>query len=210
MNKKTRNIIITLYIFAIIMLLVGTTFSYFTRVNTANIAPAVEVTSAQLNHILFDTGDEIFLNPNPYNFQEGMGNLSKETFARAYLKHSGSTDKLSINYNLRLNIYENTLIYSTGEPELLLEIYDEDNNKITNVDGLEYVTVKDGDGNNISGFDITVKSGEFYLLKNKLIETNSEISEKWHILVTYVNLNKSQNANFDKIFRAEIVIEKEN
>ena len=58
------------------------------------------------------------------NFKEGMKNLSSDTFASAYLRVENSEEETSINYNIFLQIDENTLTYSTGSktPELLMKI----------------------------------------------------------------------------------------
>ncbi len=210
MNKKTRNIITALYVIALVALLVGTTFSYFTVINVASVSPSVSAETATLDYILFDTGNDISIYPNDTNFQKGMGNLSSDTYARAYVKHSGGDTPASVTYNVYIQIDKNSLTYSTSDnkPELVMEVVDTNGNPVTEIEGLTYTSVSDGKGNTIKGFDVTESKGRFYIVSNRTIKTLNEITEKWDVRVTYVNLGDVQDNNYDKELQGYIRIEK--
>lgn len=209
MNKKTRNIMLVLYITAFISVLVGSTYAYFTYLEVKHYTPKAEVTTATLNQILFSSGKSIDIKPTYFNFQDGMGNLSDNTFATAYLKHESSGGVSELKYNISLNIESNTLVYSTENetPELILKVSGP-NGELTEIEGLQYVSVTDGDGNTLKGFDITTKVGTYYITKNRNLVTTSELEERWDITVTYVNLNEPQNNNYSKELKGNINIEK--
>lgn len=209
MNKKTRNIMLALYITAFVSVLVGSTYAYFSYLGVKSYTPKADVTTATLNQILFSSGKSIDIKPTIFNFQDGMGNLSDSTFATAYLKHEGDEGSSEFKYNISLNIESNTLVYSTNDdtPELILKVKGPDGD-LTEIEGLQYVSVIDGDGNTIKGFDITTNVGTYYITKNKNLVTMSQIEERWDITVTYVNLNESQNNNYSKELKGNIKIEK--
>lgn len=210
MSKKFRNIITALYVFSLLMLVTGATYAYFTMVRVARFSPKIETSTATLNYILFDAGNPIGIYPDVNNFKDKMGNLSSETFASAYLRREEGSEISSIKYNIYLNIESNTLTYSTSEkkPELILEVKDYDGNEVTSIEGLNYVSVVDGQGNTIKGFDITTSIGKFYITRNRLLTTESEKLEKWNAKVTYVNLSENQNNNLEKELKGYIRIEK--
>lgn len=210
MNKKTRNIITALYVVALLSLVTGATYAYFTMIRVARLSPKLEAQTATLNYMLFDAGEPINIYPDTKNFKEGMGNLSSDTFARVYLRHSEGDINASVKYNLLLNIESNNLTYSTAleKPELILEVRDYSGNEVTSIEGLNYVSVVDGKGNTIKGFDITTAKGIFYITKGREITTETELTEKWDAKVTYVNLSESQNNNLGKELKGYIRIEK--
>lgn len=210
MNKKTINIILVLYVVALLSLVTGATYAYFTMIRVARVSPKLEAQTATLNYMLFDAGNPISIYPDTDNFREGMGNLSSETFARVYLRHSEGDIAASVKYNLLLNIESNTLTYSTTseKPELILEVRDYNGNEVTSIEGLNYVTVVDGKGNTIKGFDITTTTGKYYITKNREISTDTELIERWNAKVTYVNLSENQNNNLEKELKGYIRIEK--
>ena len=209
MSKKVTNIILIIYVIALSVLVIGATYAHFTYINVSRVSPKVEVGAATLNFITFEIGDPIFINPTIENFKEGMKNLSSDTFASAYLRVENSEEETSINYNIFLQIDENTLTYSTGSktPELLMKIFDPYGNELDTIEGLNYVTITDGKGNKLSGFDITTAKGKYYIAKNRNLKTKTEISEMWKAEVTYVNLSEIQDGNLDKKLDGFIRIE---
>ncbi len=210
MSKKTRNILLALYIVALSTLVTGATFAFFTVIKVSNVSPRLDVETANLNFISFDIGNPIFINPTVENFKEGMDSLSDSTFASAFLRRDQGSEKTMVDYNVLLNIEENTLTYSTSNnsPELLIKVIGPSGEEIKEIEGLNYVTVTDNKGVIISGFDITTKIGTFYITKNRHLETESEVLEKWNAEVTYVNLSESQDGNLDKKLNGYIRIEK--
>ena len=139
-----------------------------------------------------------------------MDNLTGETYASVFLKRENGTEVSKLKYNLYLEISDNSLTYSTASktPELLLNVYAPDGNEVKEIEGLKYVTIKDGKNNEISGFDITEGLGRYYITKSREISTTNEITEKWDAKVTYVNLKESQDGNLEKVLNGLIRIEK--
>ena len=190
------------------MLVIGATYAHFTYIKVSRISPKVDVEAATLNYIMFDIGSPIFINPTPKNFTEGMDNLTGETYASVFLKRENGTEVSKLKYNLYLEISDNSLTYSTASktPELLLNVYDPDGKEVKKIEGLTYVTIKDGKNNEISGFDITEGLGRYYITKSREISTTNEITEKWDAKVTYVNLKESQDGNLEKVLNRLILI----
>lgn len=210
MSKKATNIILIIYVIALSVLVIGATYAHFTYIKVSRVSPKVDVGAATLNFITFEIGDPIFINPTIENFKQGMKNLSSDTFASAYLRVENGEEETSINYNVFLQINENSLTYSTTNktPELIMKVFDPYGNELDTIEGLKYVTVKDGQGNEISGFDITTAMGKYYIANNRNLKTKKEISEIWKAEVTYVNLGESQDGNLEKKLDGFIRIEK--
>lgn len=210
MSKKATNIILIIYVIALTVLVIGATYAHFTYIKVSRVSPKVDVKAATLNYIMFDIGSPIYINPTTENFTEGMDNLTGETYASVFLKRENGTEVSKLKYNLYLEISDNSLTYSTASktPELLLNVYDPDGNEVKEIEGLKYVTIKDGKNNEISGFDITEGLGRYYITKSREISTTNEITEKWDAKVTYVNLKESQDGNLEKVLNGLIRIEK--
>ena len=209
-NKKA----ITLSVIAIITLLIliiGATYAYFQASGGTGTSANLRVTTYTTDIITFEVGSNINIETNATLFSQGKGNASGTTFARATLTANNKTNSATENYNLFLNISDNTFAYSvdTNTPELILTIKDKSNNEVTSIEGLTYKTVTDGKGTSISGYDITNKNGLLTLL-NKDITTTSTIVEEWNITVTFVNYNKDQTKNAGKKFDAQLIITKDN
>ena len=210
MSKKATNIILIIYVIALTVLVIGVTYAHFTYIKVSRVSPKVDVEAATLNYIMFDIGSPIYINPTTENFTEGMDNLTGETYASVFLKRENGTEVSKLKYNLYLEISDNSLTYSTASktPELLLNVYDPDGKEVKEIEGLKYVTIKDGKNNEISGFDITEGLGRYYITKSREISTTNEITEKWDAKVTYVNLKESQDGNLEKVLNGLIRIEK--
>ena len=210
MSKKATNIILIIYVIALTVLVIGATYAHFTYIKVSRVSPKVDVEAATLNYIMFDIGSPIYINPTTENFTEGMDNLTGETYASVFLKRENGTEVSKLKYNLYLEISDNSLTYSTASktPELLLNVYDPDGNEVKEIEGLKYVTIKDGKNKEISGFEITEVLGRYYITKSREISTTNEITEKWDAKVTYVNLKESQDGNLEKVLNGLIRIEK--
>ena len=99
---------------------------------------------------------------------------------------------VNATYNAYLDLTTNTFIYTSEEktPEVLINIYDPEGNEITTIENLEYVTVGD-----VSGFDITTKNGFFLVSSDYAISTTSTTVQTWQIKLTYLNLDTDQSLN---------------
>ena len=209
-NKKA----ITLSIIASIILLsliIGATYAYFQASGGDGTSANLRVTTYTTDIITFEVGSNINIETNATLFSQGKGNASGTTFARATLTANNKTNSATENYNLFLNVSDNTFVYSvdTNTPELILTIKDKSNNEVTSIEGLTYKTVTDGKGTTIKGFDITKKSGLVTILNNREITTTSTKTEQWNVTVTFVNYNANQAGNAGKNFSAKLMIQKE-
>ncbi len=209
-NKKaiTLSIIASL---ALLVLIIGATYAYFQASGGDGTSANLRVTTYTTDIITFEVGSNINIETNATLFSQGKGNASGTTFARATLTANNKTNSATENYNLFLNISDNTFLYSvdTNTPELILTIKDKSNNEVTSIEGLTYKTVTDGKGTTIKGFDITNKNGLLTLF-NKDITTTSTTVEEWNVTVTFVNYNKDQTKNAGKKFDAQLIISKDN
>ena len=209
-NKKaiTLSVIASL---ALLVLIIGTTYAYFQASGGDGTSANLRVTTYTTDIITFEVGSNINIETNATLFSQGKGNASGTTFARATLTANNKTNSATENYNLFLNISDNTFVYSvdTNTPELILTIKDKSNNEVTSIEGLTYKTVTDGKGTTIKGFDITNKNGLLTLF-NKDITTTSKTVEEWNVTVTFVNYNKDQTKNAGKKFDAQLIISKDN
>ena len=209
-NKKaiTLSVIASL---ALLVLIIGTTYAYFQASGGDGTSANLRVTTYTTDIITFEVGSNINIETNATLFSQGKGNASGTTFARATLTANNKTNSATENYNLFLNVSDNTFAYSvdTNTPELILTIKDKSNNEVTSIEGLTYKIVTDGKGTTIKGFDITNKTGLLTLF-NKDITTTSTTVEEWNVTVTFVNYNKDQTKNAGKKFDAQLIISKDN
>ena len=209
-NKKaiTLSVIASL---ALLVLIIGTTYAYFQASGGDGTSANLRVTTYTTDIITFEVGSNINIETNATLFSQGKGNASGTTFARATLTANNKTNSATENYNLFLNVSDNTFVYSvdTNTPELILTIKDKSNNEVTSIEGLTYKIVTDGKGTTIKGFDITNKTGLLTLF-NKDITTTSTTVEEWNVTVTFVNYNKDQTKNAGKKFDAQLIISKDN
>ena len=209
-NKKaiTLSIIASL---ALLVLIIGATYAYFQASGGDGTSANLRVTTYTTDIITFEVGSNINIETNATLFSQGKGNASGTTFARATLTANNKTNSATENYNLFLNVSDNTFVYSvdTNTPELILTIKDKSNNEVTSIEGLTYKTVTDGKGTTIKGFDITNKNGLLTLFNKDIITTSTTV-EEWNATVTFVNYNKDQTKNAGKKFDAQLIISKDN
>ena len=209
-NKKA----ITLSIIAIITLLIliiGATYAYFQASGGDSTSANLRVTTYTTDVFNFEIGDDISIYADQTSFGSGKGNALCSTFAKAILTANNKTNTTTEHYNLYLNISDNNFKYAIGtsSPDLLLTIKDGSNNEITSISGLEHKTVTDAKGVQISGFDITTKTGLLTLLDNREITASPSKTDTWNITVTFVNYDNDQSINMGKTFSGQILIGKD-
>lgn len=151
--------------------------------------------------LVFNKGSDLIIDISLDNFYDGAGSLESVTNPSVTLT---SPDEYTATYNVYLEISTNTFIYTTEEesPELLLNVYDEFGEEVKSIAGLEYVEYK---GN--SGFDITVKDGLFVISSLNMITTDSETTEEWEFVVSFINLETDQFFNSGKLLEANISLQ---
>ena len=212
MNKKLKRILLIVYVLILVVMLSSATYAYFALIQVSTVTPQIKTQAATTEWLIFSAGEPINILANEDNFGALMGNLSDATEGSVLLKANNLNEPVSHNYMIYLEIAENEFTYTTQEKtsELLLSVTNPDGNIVTQIDGLEYVTVIDGEGNEISGFDITNALGRYYFAYNYEISTDSEEEDIWNVEVTLVNLDSNQQGNTGKslngILRLEQVL----
>ncbi len=211
MEKKKVKLFSAIALVALALLVVGATYAYFQNQYGAASNADVKVTTYTTDVLTFETGDAINISADQETFAQGKGNRTGSTFARATLQANNKTNTATANYYMYLNIETNTFTYTnTGTPELLLQIIDKTSgNPVTNITGLDYVTVTDGKNTSISGFDITTKKGLIALFSNKEISASPKTIEEYTVSITLVNHNFDQNVNTGKNLSGKLIIQKE-
>ena len=214
MDSKKAKIISIVSIVALAAILVGATYAYFQAQTGEGAQTDIKINANTVDTFNFAIGNPLSINLNQENFASGKGNQTGSTYAKAILTANNKTNSATNKYYLYLNISDNTFVYSQNKdtPEILLTIKDGNNTELTSVTGLTsltYKTVTDGNGNTISGFDITNKKGLITILNNREITTASTTEETWNVTVTFVNYNFNQAENAGKNFNAELIIQKD-
>ena len=210
MNKKWKRILMTVYVLVLILMLSTATFAYFSMIQVTTLSPQVQAESAVTDWLIFSTGDPINIEATEENFGEDMGDISGRTYGGALLQVSDSSKEVSYNYNVILNIVENEFVYTTPteEAELLLRVTDPDGMEVTNIPGLVYKEVTNGNGEVLRGFDITTEVGNYYIANNYEITSNLQTQHIWNVEVILVNLDSDQNANAGKVVDAYLEVSK--
>ena len=211
MEKKIRKVLMIIYIVAIISMISASTFAYFTYLQVSNVSSKIDSSSAKINDlILFDIENNIDINANEENFGQNMASLVQDVGASATLITEEVKD-VTYKYNLFLDINKNTFDYSTDAKNaaVVLSVISPDGKEVTEIDGLNYISVTDAKGTVIKGFDITNATGRFFLAKAYEIRSNNNLNtvHNWNVQVTFVNFVTEQNENVGKEIRGNLKIE---
>lgn len=204
-NKiKNRNVASFSAVLILLFLVVGATYAYLSSQTSEATETQVKVTTATTASLTFKADQELNIEASPKNFYENAGNIEKTTSAEAILKASNTGAVASYQYFLYLDIIDNNFKYSTSErtPELILTVTDPNGNPITKLDGLNYVTVGD-----VSGFDITCSKGLISIAENYEISTSTTKTDSWQIKLTFINLDSDQEANTAKKLNSKLIIQ---
>ena len=211
MEKKKMVIYSIVALVTLALLVVGATYAYFQNQYGSASNADVSVTTYTTDMLTFETGSNINISADQETFAEGKGNRIGSTFARATLQANNKTNTATANYNVYLDIENNTFTYTkTGTPELILQVVDNTSgNPVTSITGLVYKTVTDGKNTSISGFDITNKKGLITILNNKEISASPKTIEEYTVSITLVNHSFDQNNNTGKNLNGKLLIQKE-
>ncbi len=232
-NKRKSLILLILGIFVILIVVVGATYAYFQSVNGNTTIANINATTGTIDNLTFSMDDidvstdniednhnidkeessKIVINATEENFGKNGKSLGDGIKAKAHLKANNTTNVASSKYNVFfvMEEKENKLIYTmdSKHPELILTV-NGPNGEIKEIDGLVYHEKDEKNPNDVSGFDITGKSGSFAIKVGEEIEVtkndNGEKEEEWEIKVTLINLDNDQNRNTGKEVTGEVVI----
>ena len=209
-NKKTK-IISIVAIVALLLVVITATYAYFNAQVGDPAAADIRINANTVDTFTFSSGSAISFGINQDNFASGKGNQTGSTYASATLTANNKTNTATEHYYLYLNIESNTFTYSINEstPEIIMTIKNSAGAEVTDISTLNHVIVTDANNTQVSGYDITNKSGLITLFNNREITTTSSKEEKWNITITFVNYDASQNANAGKSMSAKVMIQKE-
>ena len=182
MNKKSKIILLLIYLIAFVITCLGTTMAFFAINDTQKVIAESEVKSATETSTLYTTGEPLSIIATPSNFNEYLKeSLTDKTELIASLKKGTNTKEVIKKYNVEINLEENTMQYSTlaQTAEIVLTIIDPNGKEIDTLG------------------DLTGKTGSYMAAENYVLKSTSdeEVKHVWQIILTFVNLNNSQDIN---------------
>ena len=213
MQKVTkRNIalaIIFLLILVVVALLIGNFTYSFLGADISDDVNTQGETTASGDTLIFSSGNTLSLHATTDNFNATSGNLTDTTNPSVRLIASSRTNNATATYFAGIRIYENTYTYSSGTTaEVILTVRDENGALLeASSDELPYVTVND-----VSGFDITGKTGAFNIAIDHPISTTSSTNgttHTWTFTLTFVNLETDQSINENASIDMEVVLQQD-
>ena len=205
-NKKNKTLTLVAII-TLLLMVVGATYAFFAPQNGGTTSTNATVTSNTTDLLTFSINRDISFAVTQALFAENGENQSGDATATATLTPNNKTGAATMNYYLYLNLQNNPTVYSesntNNDPELMLQVFD-GNNQLVTLTGLgTQKTIK-----GVTGYDITGVSGLKTLLDNHAISAsnNTAAIENWRIVITLINLDVNQNDNTGKTIEAEIII----
>ncbi len=211
---RTRKNIILLSILILSIITIAVSFAYFFVVSSVGAETSLFSGSEKIEGLSFSNGEKVNVYATLENFSMTEGTLKDSANSVATLKSSESVGSASQTYNVYYYVSSNNFIYTQGNdtPELLLKIIDPSNTEITFLEGLEYKTIIDVDGNTLKGFDITTYNDVINIKENYSItnnDSNNPTVQNWNFEVIFVNLDADQSNNMGKNFESEVYLSKE-
>ena len=208
MNNK--KIYYSVLIALLLILVVSTTYAFFAPQAGGTTSTNATVTSNTTDLLTFSINRDISFTVNQANFEENGQNQSGDATATATLTPNNKTGAATMNYYLYLNIESNPIVYSSAntnqDPELMLQVFDS-NNQLVTLTGLgTQKTIK-----GVTGYDITGVSGLKTLLDNHAISAsnNTATIENWRVVITLINLDVNQNDNTGKQVSGTLMIRRD-
>ncbi len=207
MNNDKNKILTLIAIITIILTIIGATYAYFAAQAGGTTSNNATVTSNTTDLLTFNINRDISFTVTQALFAQNGQNQSGDATATATLTPNNKTGAATMNYYLYLNLQSNPTVYSEAntneDPELMLQVFD-GNNQLVTLTGLgTQKTIK-----GVTGYDITGVTGLKTLLDNHAISASNSTAtiENWRIVITLINLDVNQNDNTGKTISAEIII----
>ncbi len=204
---RNKKIYYSVLVVLLLIFVVSTTYAFFAPQQGGTTSTNAIVTSNTTDLLTFSINRDISFTVNQANFEENGTNQSGDATATATLTPNNKTGAATMNYYLYLDIESNPTVYSSTntneDPELMLQVFD-GNNQLVTLTGLgAQKTIK-----GVTGYDITGVSGLRTLLDNHAISASNNIAtiENWRVVITLINLDVNQNDNTGKTIEAEIII----
>ena len=196
-------------IVTIVLMVGGATYAYFAAQGGGFTSEDATVTSNTTDLLTFQIDQDISFHVTQADFASGGNNKSGQATATATLIPNNKTGAASDHYYMYLNITSNPMVYSAAntneDPELMVQVFDGNNQLVTCPSLGEQKTVK-----GVTGYDITGVSGPVALLNNHEItaSNNQTTVETWRVVITMINLDVNQNDNTGKTIEANLVVQK--
>ena len=211
MESKQKRVISVIALILLALTIIAATYAYFNAQNGDPTATDIKINANTVDTLTFATGNQISFTINQENFASGTGNQTSSTYASALLTANNKTNTATDHYYLYLNIENNTFTYSIDEntPEIIMTVTDSSGTEITDISTLTHVIATGADGKEVSGYDITNKSGLITLFNNREIRATPSKEEKWNVTITFVNYDQNQKANAGMSMSAKLMIQKE-
>ncbi len=207
---KNKKIYYSILIVLLLIFVISTTYAFFAPQQGGTTSSNATVTSNTTDLLTFSINRDISFTVTQSDFQENGTNQSGDATATATLTPNNKTGAATMNYYLYLNIESNPTVYSSTntneDPELMLQVYDGNNQLVTLTELGTQKTIK-----GVTGYDITGVTGLKTLLDNHAISAsnNTATIENWRVVVTLINLDVNQNDNTGKTIDAEIIIQRD-
>ena len=195
MKNKKVGYLTYISLLVLVLCISSASYAYFKKKDESGKQTNINVVSNTTDVITYSAGDPIYIKADQSTFAKGKGNASASTTVSVTLKSGDGEGKSVLDYVYGLSIIENTFTYSSedGIPEIILTLYDEEGKIITENNNFEFITVTDGNNNEVSGFDITTfPSG---LVDFRTIETTSTKTNVHKLTITLVNHDFDQSVN---------------
>ena len=209
MSKKEKRL--TIAVIILLLLLIGVSFAYFIAQTKDEANIDVNLISDKLDNLTYVVDKDINLFVNQFNLASGEDNVADTSTATVSFIANQTSKSAEAYYNIYFYIERNPYIYTTEDKkaEIILNIYDVNNNEVTSIEGLDYVSAENANGTTINGFDITEKAGLYTVSLNTKITSNSSITatkQTWKVKLTFVNLTSNQVANENKKLTARMIL----
>ena len=211
MESKQKRVISVIALILLALTIIAATYAYFNAQNGDPAAADIKINANTVDTLTFATGNQISFTINQENFASGTGNQTSSTYASALLTANNKTNTATDHYYLYLNIENNTFTYSIDEsaPEIIMTVTDSSGTEIADISTLTHVIATGADGKEVSGYDITNKSGLITLFNNREIRATPSKEEKWNVTITFVNYDQNQKANAGMSMSAKLMIQNE-
>lgn len=213
MKKKSINVYNSKFLILSLLLIVfiGISFAYVVMQVSGGARNDINISADKTDQYQLNVDKDIYLNPTQFNLTQSDGNLVDSAIGTASLIANTTYNTASYNYNVKFSISSNTFIYTTEtqKPEVILTIIGPDEEEVTSVSGLNYVTIVDSRNATITGFDITTASGIYNIATQNITSNDTEYAtiQTWNFKVTFVNLDTNQSENGGKGLSAQIIME---
>ena len=171
-TKKSTAIVSAVAIITIAIMVIGATFAYFRAQGGSAVTKDVQITAHTVDRLSFYVDQDINIEVSQLDFQSGGNNKSGDATATAILTPNSKTGAATRNYYVYLQIDTNEIDYSVAntnhQAELLLQVFDDNNQLVTITKLGSQVTV-----GSLTVYDITGLEGLYALLDNHEITASN-------------------------------------